>query len=264
LFLQTPLQQAGIAFQQVDEEKGPESRHQKKKQPSLPEAEGTGHKQQRSENKQSRHRASCGSCFDAVWFSHLYRSHRVESRCTLAYEGDSLVTVQEMISVTPSMAGVVTDETQQFAAAVQGQATPAVTWSVDGGTGGNATVGTIDGQGLYTAPSQIGSYTVAANLSNLAENVKRHDRRVVGQFDFHRIICNSRNPEMIDPTAPIPRKNQIGFLPNPTHLYLAASFADLTAAGLRKIYRKPARANPTIAKSISRSFTLVALRVLSG
>jgi hypothetical protein len=38
----------------------------------------------------------------------------------------------------------------------------------------------------------------------------------------------------------------------------------LTAAGLRKIYRKPARANPTIAKSISRSFTLVALRVLSG
>jgi hypothetical protein len=169
-----------------------------------------------------------------------------------------------MISVTPSMAGVVTDETQQFAAAVQGPATPAVTWSVDGGTGGNATVGTIDGQGLYTAPSQIGSYTVPANLSNLAENVKRHDRRVVGQFDFHRIICNSRNPEMIDPTAPIPRKNQIGFLPNPTHLYLAASFADLTAAGLRKIYRKPARANPTIAKSISRSFTLVALRVLSG
>ena len=39
----------------------------------------------------------------------------------------ALVTVQEMISVTPSMAGVVTDETQQFAAAVQGQATPAVT-----------------------------------------------------------------------------------------------------------------------------------------
>ena len=76
------------------------------------------------------------------------------------------------------MAGVVTDETQQFAAAVQGQATPAVTWSVDGGTGGNATVGTIDSQGLYTAPSQIGSYTVAANLSNLAENVKRHDRRI--------------------------------------------------------------------------------------
>jgi len=82
----------------------------------------------------------------------------------------ALVTVQQIISVTPSMAGVVTAETQQFTAAVQGQATPAVIWSVDGVTGGNATVGTIDSQGLYTAPSQIGSHTVAANLSNLAEN----------------------------------------------------------------------------------------------
>jgi hypothetical protein len=89
-----------------------------------------------------------------------------------------------------------------------------------------------------------------------------YDFIFLGQFDFHRMICNSRKPQMMDPAEPIALKTQIGFLPKPTHLYLAASFADLMAAGLRKTYRKPAKATPTIAKAIGRSFRLTALRVL--
>jgi hypothetical protein len=45
--------------------------------------------------------------------------------------------------------------TQQFAETVTGTSNTAVYWQVNGITGGNSTVGTIDAAGLYTAPSEI-------------------------------------------------------------------------------------------------------------
>lgn len=76
------------------------------------------------------------------------------------------VTVQAAISVTPATSGVEVGAIQQFTVAVQGVANPTVTWSVDGINGGNATAGTIDAQGLYTAPAEAGSHSIAANVSN--------------------------------------------------------------------------------------------------
>jgi plastocyanin len=61
----------------------------------------------------------------------------------------------ETIVVNPSTATVAPGGTQQFAATVQGSTSTAVNlvnWSVDQVAGGNATVGTISDQGLYTAP----------------------------------------------------------------------------------------------------------------
>ena len=53
-----------------------------------------------------------------------------------------------------------------------GTSNTAVTWTVDGVAGGNATVGTITGSGdtvTYTAPSGTGSHTVmAASAANPA------------------------------------------------------------------------------------------------
>jgi hypothetical protein len=75
------------------------------------------------------------------------------------------VTVRGIVSITPTTVGLNLGATQQFSVTVQGQSNPVVTWSVDGTNGGNSSVGTINAQGLYTAPSQIGDHTIAANVT---------------------------------------------------------------------------------------------------
>ncbi len=40
-----------------------------------------------------------------------------------------------------------------------------MTWSVDGIVGGNSSVGTIDAQGVYTAPTQIRSHILSASVA---------------------------------------------------------------------------------------------------
>jgi hypothetical protein len=66
------------------------------------------------------------------------------------------------LSVSPLSAIIAPSGTQQFTATIQGLTNTAVTWSVDGVTGGNSTNGTITASGLYSAPSAIGSHTIAA------------------------------------------------------------------------------------------------------
>lgn len=51
---------------------------------------------------------------------------------------------------------------QQFSAVVQGSTNTTVNWSVDNFAGGNSASGPIDATGLYTAPMQAGTHTVAA------------------------------------------------------------------------------------------------------
>ena len=72
--------------------------------------------------------------------------------------------VSVTVSVTPSSPTVHLTKSQMFAATVSG-ATGGVTWSVNGVTGGNTTLGTIDANGMYTAPSVVpnpSTVTVAA------------------------------------------------------------------------------------------------------
>lgn len=61
------------------------------------------------------------------------------------------------VSVSPATANVGLGLTQQFTATVTGSTTTTVTWSVNGIAGGDATVGTIDATGLYTAPAVVPS-----------------------------------------------------------------------------------------------------------
>src|ERR1700741_5109723 len=62
------------------------------------------------------------------------------------------------VTVSPKHAAVVVrTQTQQFTASVVN-----VTWSVDGVAGGNATVGTISANGLYTPPAHAGVHIVKA------------------------------------------------------------------------------------------------------
>jgi hypothetical protein len=69
------------------------------------------------------------------------------------------------ISISPTSATVSAGATQQFTATVAGTNNTAVTWQVEGVTGGNSTVGTISTSGLYTAPlspPSTGQVTVSA------------------------------------------------------------------------------------------------------
>ncbi len=66
------------------------------------------------------------------------------------------------VTLSQTSASVTVGGTITFSASVQGSTNQAITWSVDGMVGGNATVGTINASGLYTAPSQAGTHTVAA------------------------------------------------------------------------------------------------------
>jgi hypothetical protein len=80
-----------------------------------------------------------------------------------AKETISVTTVaQPGVSVSPASATVLINQTKQFTATVTGLSDTSVSWSVDGVAGGNSTVGTVDGSGLYSAPGIAGSHTVTA------------------------------------------------------------------------------------------------------
>jgi hypothetical protein len=59
------------------------------------------------------------------------------------------------VTVSSSSSSVLLGNTQQFMATVMGISNTEVTWSVNGVSGGNSTVGTISSAGLYTAPQDL-------------------------------------------------------------------------------------------------------------
>jgi predicted small lipoprotein YifL len=71
------------------------------------------------------------------------------------------------VAVSPATANVQEAGTQQFTATVTNAGSTAVNWQVNGIAGGNATIGTINSTGLYTAPDVIpspASVTISAVL----------------------------------------------------------------------------------------------------
>ncbi len=76
------------------------------------------------------------------------------------------------VTINPTSASVAVGATQQFTATVTGSANTAVTWQVNGVTGGNATTGTITASGLYTAPGAIPAGTVTVRAVSVADPTK--------------------------------------------------------------------------------------------
>ena len=73
------------------------------------------------------------------------------------------------ITVSPPTAQLVLGATQQFSAAVAGNANTAVTWSVNAVIGGNSAAGTVSAAGLYTAPAILPSpATVTVRATSVA------------------------------------------------------------------------------------------------
>jgi YVTN family beta-propeller protein len=77
------------------------------------------------------------------------------------------------VTITPTTATVKLQATQQFTATVTGNDNTSVTWSVNSVTGGNATVGTITTQGLYTAPANaLNASSVSVTATSVADTSK--------------------------------------------------------------------------------------------
>jgi len=77
------------------------------------------------------------------------------------------------ISVSPASASVVAGGIQPFFASVTGTNNTAVTWQVNGKQGGDATIGTIDAAGNYTAPAIIPSPATVTVTAVLTSNTKK-------------------------------------------------------------------------------------------
>ena len=75
-------------------------------------------------------------------------------------------TLTPSISISPGSTTVTLSGTGQFTATVTDEPSTAVSWTVDGVAGGNATTGTITTSGLYTAPGTPGAHTVTATSNS--------------------------------------------------------------------------------------------------
>ncbi|MGD0499911.1 MAG: putative Ig domain-containing protein [Bryobacteraceae bacterium] len=74
------------------------------------------------------------------------------------------------VSLLPATATVQTGHTVQFTATVTGASNLTVSWSVNGISGGNSTVGTISANGLYTAPQAVPNLAaVTVTASSVAD-----------------------------------------------------------------------------------------------
>lgn len=77
------------------------------------------------------------------------------------------------VAVAPATLAIRTAQTQQFAATVKGSANTAVTWKVNGTSGGSTVLGTISATGLYTAPAAVPSpATVTVSAVSTADASK--------------------------------------------------------------------------------------------
>ena len=77
------------------------------------------------------------------------------------------------VTVAPTAVSVMLGAQQPFAAAVSNSANTTVTWSVNEIPGGNTSVGTINTEGMYTAPAILpAETTVAVRATSVADTTK--------------------------------------------------------------------------------------------
>jgi hypothetical protein len=97
-----------------------------------------------------------------------------------------------VVSVSPKAAAVVVGtQSQQFNATVTGATQNAVSWTVDGVAGGNATVGTISASGLYAPPISAGTHTIQA--TSVADTSKSASA-TVGVTDLDGVVTYHNTP----------------------------------------------------------------------
>jgi hypothetical protein len=82
------------------------------------------------------------------------------------------------VSISPTSTSVQVDQSQQFSATVSGTTSTGLSWLVNGVVGGNSSVGTISGSGLYTAPASVPAAAVTVTAQSVAQSTAAASARV--------------------------------------------------------------------------------------
>jgi hypothetical protein len=83
----------------------------------------------------------------------------------------AVVTIADVVTISPTSASVTIGTTSQFTSTVNGSAVSPVAWSVNGVAGGNATIGTITPSGLYQAPPAVPAATVSISAVDATDSL---------------------------------------------------------------------------------------------
>jgi parallel beta-helix repeat protein len=105
------------------------------------------------------------------------------------------------VAVTSSGSSVLLGNTQQFTAEVTGTSNRAVSWSVNGISGGNSMLGTISSTGLYTAPQDLpNAATVTIQATSQADSTASGNKVLAIDSDISLSIA--ANPSIISSVFP--------------------------------------------------------------
>src|SRR6266481_559028 len=106
------------------------------------------------------------------------------------------------VSVTPTSQNVLLGATQQFTAIVAGTSNTGVAWSVNGVSGGDATVGTISSAGLYAGPKDLPNPArVTITGTSQADSSKHGDASVTVTSDITVTLATSLAGTQAVPTS---------------------------------------------------------------
>ena len=76
------------------------------------------------------------------------------------------------VTVSPATGAVLLGNTMQFSATVSNSSNAAVTWSVDGVSGGNSSVGTVSSTGVFTAPQTLPQAADLVTATSISDATK--------------------------------------------------------------------------------------------
>jgi hypothetical protein len=142
--------------------------------------------------------------------------------------GSTSKTEVASVSVSPSAVALGLGQSAQFQATVSGS-TEGVVWSVNGTTGGNVTVGTIDANGNYTAPtnSQSVEVTIAATSSSDPSASAAAQAYVVAPGS----VAATANPQVALYTIAPPAAANVTVQFGPTTAYGKSTWTQASPAG---------------------------------
>jgi len=133
------------------------------------------------------------------------------------------------VLVTPNVAGVLAGQTQQFNATVTGTTTTAVSWSVGGVAGGNASLGVISNTGLYTAPATPPSAAVTITATSQASSGSTGSANVAVMSPGTVTETNNLQVAQYSLNVPLPATVSVQF--GPTTAYGLSTWSVSTPSG---------------------------------
>ncbi|MDI3253320.1 aryl-sulfate sulfotransferase [Pseudacidobacterium ailaaui] len=98
------------------------------------------------------------------------------------------------VTISPQYVALLPGEKQHFTAVAQGGGT--LQWSVNGIAGGNASVGVVDSEGNYTAPSTLQLSTNVTITAALASSPQANDATAVVSIIDPGIVTATQNPQV--------------------------------------------------------------------